>query len=80
MFVQRMDLEFGEPIWTGGNCHIYDNRTEQVRTRFSRIPNARPSPTLRLERAESIDSYDVDNIDASQGYKHRPTIKAPAAV
>ena len=44
------------------------------------MPSAHPFPTLRLERAESIDSYDMDDIDASRGYEHHPTIKAPVAV
>ena len=80
MLAQQTDLEPGELIWTGGDCHIYDNHIEQVRTQLSRVPSAHPFPTLRLERAESIDSYDMDDIDASQGYEHHPTIKAPVAV
>ena len=80
MLAQQADLEPGELIWTGGDCHIYDNHIEQVRTQLSRVPSAHPFPTLRLERAESIDSYDMDDIDASQGYEHHPTIKAPVAV
>ncbi len=80
MLAQQADLEPGELIWTGGDCHIYDNHVEQVRTQLSRVPSAHPFPTLRLERAESIDAYDMDDIDASQGYEHHPTIKAPVAV
>ena len=80
MLAQQADLEPGELIWTGGDCHIYDNHVEQVRTQLSRVPNAYPFPTLRLERAASIDTYDMDDIDASQGYEHHPTIKAPVAV
>ena len=80
MLAQQADLEPGELIWTGGDCHIYDNHVEQVRTQLSRVPSAYPFPTLRLERAASIDTYDMDDIDASQGYEHHPTIKAPVAV
>ena len=80
MLAQQSGLEPGELIWTGGDCHIYDNHVEQVRTQLSRVPSAHPFPTLRLERAESIDAYDMDDIDASQGYEHHPMIKAPVAV
>ena len=80
MLAQQADLEPGELIWAGGDCHIYDNHVEQVRTQLSRVPSAYPFPTLRLERATSIDTYDMDDIDASQGYEHHPTIKAPVAV
>lgn len=67
-------------MWTGGDCHIYSNHEEQVREQLSRVPRAHPFPTLRLERAESIDAYTMDSIDASQGYQHHPSIKAPVAV
>ena len=80
MLAQQAGLEPGELIWTGGDCHIYDNHVEQVRTQLSRVPSAYTFPTLRLERAASIDAYEMDDIDASQGYEHHPTIKAPVAV
>ena len=35
---------------------------------------------LRLERAESIDAYRMEDVDASGGYLHHPAIKAPVAV
>ena len=47
---------------------------------LSRVPAAHPFPTLRLERADSIDSYAMEDIDASAGYAHHPAIKAPVAV
>ncbi|WP_147680815.1 thymidylate synthase [Actinomyces ruminicola] len=80
MLAQQADLEVGELIWTGGDCHIYDNHVTQVREQLSRVPQAYPFPRLRLERADSIDAYTMDDIDASAGYQHHPTIKAPVAV
>ncbi|WP_366181343.1 thymidylate synthase [Actinomyces timonensis] len=80
MLAQQAGLEPGELVWTGGDCHIYSNHEEQVREQLSRVPRAHPFPTLRLERAESIDAYTMDSIDASQGYQHHPSIKAPVAV
>ncbi len=52
----------------------------QVRTQLFRVPRAHPFPRLHLRQAGSIDAYDMDDIDASQGYEHHPTIKAPVAV
>ncbi|WP_159814348.1 thymidylate synthase [Actinomyces sp. zg328] len=80
MLAQQAGLEPGELVWTGGDCHIYSNHVEQVREQLSRVPRAHPFPTLRLEKAESIDAYAMDDIDASQGYQHHPSIKAPVAV
>ena len=80
MLAQQAGLEPGELVWTGGDCHIYSNHVEQVREQLSRVPRAYPFPTLRLERAESIDAFTMEGIDASQGYQHHPSIKAPVAV
>lgn len=80
MLAQQADLEPGELVWTGGDCHVYDNHVEQVREQLSRVPQAYPFPTLRLERAASIDTYTMEGIDASEGYRHHPVIKAPVAV
>ena len=80
MLAQQADLEVGELIWTGGDCHIYDNHVDQVREQLSRVPAAYPFPTLRLAPAESIDAYAMEDINASQGYAHHPAIKAPVAV
>lgn len=80
MLAQQAELEVGELVWTGGDCHIYDNHVSQVRQQLSRVPQAYPFPRLRLERADSIDAYTMEDIDASAGYQHHPTIKAPVAV
>src|SRR5690625_7806317 len=47
MFAQQAGLEVGEFIWTGGDCHIYDNHVEQCELQISREP--RPYPTLNLQ-------------------------------
>ncbi|QQM68307.1 thymidylate synthase [Actinomyces weissii] len=80
MLAQQAGLQVGELIWTGGDCHIYDNHVEQVREQLSRVPAAYPFPVLRLEQAESIDAYTMEGIDASEGYQHHPALKAPVAV
>nr|WP_323745297.1 thymidylate synthase [Actinomyces haliotis] len=80
MLAQQAGLEVGELVWTGGDCHVYDNHVDQVREQLSRVPQAHPFPTLRLAHAESIDAYTMDGIDASSGYESHPAIKAPVAV
>lgn len=78
MVAQQTGLEVGEFIWTGGDCHIYTNHIEQVKEQISREPY--PFPTLELKKAPSIFEYEMDDILASNGYKHHPAISAPVAV
>ena len=77
MVAQQVGLEVGEFVWTGGDCHIYDNHVEQVRTQLSREPY--PYPELRLRRADSLFDYTYDHLEMV-GYRHHPGIKAPVAV
>lgn len=77
MFAQQADLDVGEFIWTGGDCHIYDNHVEQVQLQLSREP--RPYPRLQLRRAEDIFGYDFGDITLI-GYDPHPTIRATVAV
>lgn len=78
MLAQQCDLEVGEFIWTGGDCHIYLDHIDQVREQISREPYE--FPTLRLNKAPSIFDYQMDDIDASEGYKHHPKLEAPISV
>lgn len=77
MVAQQVGLGVGDFIWTGGDCHIYQNHREQVKTQLERDPY--PFPQLQLRRAETIDSYDFDDVLISN-YQHHPAISAPIAV
>lgn len=77
MIAQQTDLAVGELVWTGGDCHIYDNHVEQVREQLSR--EAYPYPRLELRRAPSILEYRYEDVEVI-GYQHHPAIKAPVAV
>ena len=77
MMAQQAGLGVGDFIWTGGDCHIYDNHVEQVTEQLSRDPY--PYPTLELRRAESIFDYTYDDVQVV-GYTSHPGIKAPVAV
>ncbi len=78
LVAQQVDLEPGEFIWTGGDCHLYRNHFEQVATQLERTPY--PLPRLRiLRRAESLFDYRFEDI-AIVDYRCHPAIKAPVAV
>jgi len=78
MLAQQSDLDVGDLIWTGGDCHIYDNHREQVETQLQRAPF--PYPSLRFRRRpDSIFDYEFDDFEVVD-YEHHPGIRAPVAV
>ena len=77
MIAQQTDLEVGDFIWTGGDCHIYDNHQEQVKLQLSR--EAYPFPTLNLKKKSSIFEYSFEDIEIVD-YKSHPGIKGEVAV
>ena len=78
MLAQQCDLDVGELVWTGGDCHVYDNHREQVETQLTRDPY--PYPTLVLRRRPpSIFDYEFEDVEVV-GYRHHPAIRAPVAV
>ena len=78
MLAQQCDLEVGDFVWTGGDCHIYNNHFDQVRLQLSREP--RPYPKLVVKRRpESIFDYRYEDFEIV-GYDPHPHIKAPVAV
>jgi len=78
MMAQQCDLEPGEFIWTGGDCHLYSNHLEQVELQLSRKPF--PLPNLKIHRKPpSIFDYEFEDFEIV-GYESHPHIKAPVAV
>jgi len=77
MVAQQTGHEVGDLVWTGGDCHVYDNHVDQVTEQLSREPF--PLPTLQLRKAASIFDYTFEDIEVV-GYQHHPGIKAPVAV
>ena len=77
MVAQQVGLDVGELIWTGGDCHIYDNHVDQVREQLSREPY--PLPRLELRKAASLFEYTAEDV-VVHDYQHHPAIKAPVAV
>jgi len=78
MIAQQCDLEVGEFIWTGGDCHIYSNHLEQVNLQLSRTPF--PLPQLVIKRKpDSLFDYQYDDFEIVN-YQAHPHIKAEVAV
>ena len=78
MLAQQCDLEVGDFVWTGGDCHLYLNHLEQVETQLAREP--RPLPRLVIRRRPpSIFDYAFEDFEF-QGYDPHPAIRAPVAV
>ncbi|NKY48687.1 thymidylate synthase [Nocardia vermiculata] len=77
MVAQQCELEPGDFIWTGGDCHIYDNHVEQVREQLTRAPY--PFPRLHLRPAPTLFDYEFEHVELHD-YRHHPAIKAPVAV
>ncbi len=78
LFAQQCDLEAGEFIWTGGDCHLYLNHLEQADLQLARSPL--PLPQLRiLRRPASIFDYQYEDFEFVN-YQHHAAIRAPVAV
>lgn len=78
MVAQQCDLEAGDFIWTGGDCHLYNNHLEQVKLQLSRQPY--PYPRLHIKRRPpSLFDYEFEDFEILD-YQHHPHIKAPVAV
>lgn len=78
MIAQQTGLKAKEFIWTGGDCHIYDNHHEQVAEQLSRSPRACPQLVIKRMPA-SINDYVFEDFEFVD-YNPYPAIKAPIAV
>jgi thymidylate synthase len=78
MMAQQCNLEVGDFVWTGGDCHLYSNHLEQVDLQLSR--DFFPLPKLNiLRKPDSIFDYEFEDFEIA-GYESHPAIKAPVAV
>lgn len=78
MIAEQCDLNVGDFIWTGGDCHIYLNHLEQAQLQLSREPL--PPPKLVIKRKpESIFDYRFEDFEIVN-YQAHPHISAPVAV
>ncbi|HAV47397.1 MAG TPA: thymidylate synthase [Psychrobacter sp.] len=78
MVAQVCGLEVGEFVWTGGDCHIYQNHREQVELQLTRSLYELPTLTLNPD-IKDIFAFTFDDISV-EGYESHPAIKAKVAV
>ena len=78
MVAQQCDLEVGDFVWTGGDCHLYSNHLEQVDLQLSR--DFFPLPKLNiLRKPDTLFDYEYEDFEIA-GYESHPGIKAPVAI
>jgi thymidylate synthase len=78
MVAQVCDLQPGEFIWSGGDCHLYANHLEQADLQLTREPL--PLPTMKLNPAvKDIFAFKFEDFELV-GYQAHPHIPAPVAV
>ncbi|HWG71179.1 MAG TPA: thymidylate synthase [Steroidobacteraceae bacterium] len=78
MLAQQCDLQVGDFVWTGGDCHLYLNHLEQADLQLARAPYALPKLNIR-RRPPTLFDYQYEDFEIL-GYRHHPPIKAPIAV
>ena len=78
MVAQQCDLEAGEFIWTGGDCHIYQNHLEQVNLQLSREPLLLPQLLIK-RKPDSLFDYKFEDFEV-QNYQSHAAIKGEVAV
>jgi thymidylate synthase len=77
IIARECGLKVGDFIWTGGDCHIYNNHFDAVREQLTR--EERPLPTLYITVGKKIADYVIDDF-LLEGYDPHPAIKADMAV
>ena len=78
MVAQQCNLEVGDFVWSGGDCHVYSNHFEQVNIQLGRTP--KPLPRLIMKRKpNSVFDYQFNDFEF-HNYVHDDAIKAPVAI
>jgi thymidylate synthase len=78
MLAQQCDLEVGDLVWTGGDCHLYLNHLEQTDLQLTRAPFPLPRLVIR-RKPPTLFEYAYEDFEILD-YRHHDAIKAPIAV
>lgn len=79
MIADQLGMAAGDYIWTGGDCHIYNNHENQVKEQLTRVCD-NELPRLRFGRKpDSIFDYKFEDF-IIENYNPLPAIPAPVAV
>lgn len=80
MFAQLLNLKPGDFVWTGGDCHIYQNHIDQIKEQIKRDPL--PLPKLVMPKfstlEELLNTKPTDYI--LEGYHHYPKLNMDMSV
>jgi thymidylate synthase len=77
IIARECGLKVGDFVWTGGDCHIYNNHIDAVKEQLLRTP--KQLPTLFITEGKKIADYVVDDF-LLDNYNPDPAIKADMAV
>jgi thymidylate synthase len=80
MLAQICELQVGDFVWSGGDCHIYQNHMEQVKQQLARTPMQEPH--LLMPAFNTLDELLATNTSGYKLINYTPmnSIKAPMAV
>ena len=80
IMAQLLNMTPGDFVWTGGDCHIYQNHFDQVREQIKRSP--KPLPTISMPKFNTISDVIMANPKDFKlnNYDPMESIKAPMAV
>jgi thymidylate synthase len=77
IIARECGLKVGDFIWTGGDCHIYNNHFDAVAEQLARTP--KQLPTLFMTVDKKIADYTIDDF-LLENYTPDAAIAAPMAV
>ena len=78
LVAEQCDLQVGDFVWSGGDCHIYLNHLDQIDEQLTRA--AYPLPKLAMKRKPaSIFDYRFEDFEVV-GYQSHSHIAMPVAV
>ena len=78
LIAQQCNLNVGDFIWTGGDCHLYQNHLEQADEQLQREPLALPRLAIK-RRPDDICGYEFEDFEILN-YESYPHIRAAVAV
>jgi thymidylate synthase len=80
MLAQICELQVGDFVWSGGDCHIYQNHMEQVNQQLTRTPMQEPH--LLMPAFNTLDELLATNTSGYKLINYTPmdSIKAPMAI
>jgi len=77
IIARECNLKVGDFVWTGGDCHIYNNHFDAVKEQLNR--EEKPLPRLYITADKQFGEYTIDDF-VLDGYDPHPAIKADMAV